>query len=130
MAKAKEKGISKMEAMRQTLKALGKDAENDAIKAHLKEKFSVELEGSIYGNYKSTATKELFGGGKKASEKPKAAANGRPSKAFPEMDFTDDGAFERRYELRSLVDDIVTGDGHGQAMNWLRAELARVEKMD
>lgn len=75
MAKAKKaatssetngKTISKMDAMRQTLVTLGKDASNKDIEGHLKKTFGLTLSPATFSNYKSVASNE---GGKKKKKR-------------------------------------------------------------
>jgi len=66
---ANGQAISKMDAMRQTLATLGKDAANKDIQTHLKATFGITLSPATFSNYKSVASKE---GGKKKKRGRKA----------------------------------------------------------
>jgi len=72
------KAISKMEAMRQTLGTLGKDAKPKDIDGHLKSTFGITMSSAMISNYKGLALK---GGKKKRGRKPgqKAASASAPA---------------------------------------------------
>jgi hypothetical protein len=61
-------GISKMEAVRQAIAKLGKDAGPAEILPFIKENFGVVMSTEMAYNYKSTALKQM--GGKKRGRKP------------------------------------------------------------
>jgi hypothetical protein len=76
------KAISKMEAMRQTLGTLGKDAKPKDIDGHLKSTFGITMSSAMISNYKGLALK---GGKKKRGRKPgqKTASASAPASAAP-----------------------------------------------
>jgi len=51
-------GLSKMEAMRRTLAALGNDAMPKPIHDHLKKEFGIQMSTSMISNYKSSIKSE------------------------------------------------------------------------
>jgi len=73
-------GISKIEAVRQAIAKLGKDAKPPEILSFVKENFGVTMSYDMASNYKSTALKKKKGKrGRKPGPKPAAAvptANG------------------------------------------------------
>jgi hypothetical protein len=74
MPKAAAKKITKMEAMRQTVAKLGKDASAKDIQDHLKKEHGVEMSIEMVYTYKGNALKQL-GGRKKGRRK-----RGKPTK--------------------------------------------------
>jgi len=68
-SEANGQAISKIDAMRQTLATLGKDAANKDIEGHLKKTFGLTLSPATFSNYKSVASNE---GGKKKKKGRKA----------------------------------------------------------
>jgi len=68
--KANGQAVSKIDAMRQTLATLGKDASNQDIEGHLKKTFGLTLSPATFSNYKSVASNE---GGKKKKKKGRKA---------------------------------------------------------
>jgi hypothetical protein len=71
-AAAKEKGISKLAAVKKALKELGKDAMPVKIQEYVKETFSLEMSTSHVSNYKSLLLRKKKG--KKAAEAAPAPA--------------------------------------------------------
>jgi hypothetical protein len=61
-------GISKMEAVRQAIAKLGKEAKPPEILSFVKQNFGVKMSYDMASNYKGTAIKQL--GGKKRGRKP------------------------------------------------------------
>jgi hypothetical protein len=70
MARAKKSkdGISKMEAVRQAIAKLGKEAKPPEILSFVKENYGVVMSYDMASNYKGTAIKQM--GGKKRGRKP------------------------------------------------------------
>ena len=68
--KAAAKKITKMEAMRQTVASLGKDAGAKEIQDHLKKEFGVEMSTEMVYTYKGVALRQI--GGKKKGRRKKA----------------------------------------------------------
>ena len=91
MAKAKAgegKRINKMEAMRQTVAKLGKDASAKAIQKYLKKKFNADMSIDMVYTYKGTAIKQLAAGkkGKRRGRKPGKATAAKPAGAVSMAD--------------------------------------------
>jgi hypothetical protein len=86
--KKSKDGISKMEAVRQALAALGKDAGPAEILPFIKEKFGVVMSTDMAYNYKSTALKKKRGKkrgpkpGRKAAAAATAPSNGRTTEGI------------------------------------------------
>jgi hypothetical protein len=76
--KGKRTGMSKMEAVRQGLRLLGRGAKPLQLHATIKEKFGIDMSPDHISNYKSTILKSKGKGkgkwGKKAAAAPQAAA--------------------------------------------------------
>lgn len=68
-SKAAGNGMSKMDGVRQSLQALGKDAMPVAIQEHLKKTFSIDMTPNTISNYKSL----IQNSGKKRGRPKKAA---------------------------------------------------------
>ena len=66
--KKSKDGISKMEAVRQAIAKLGKEAKPPEILTFVKENFGVVMSYDMASNYKGTAIKQM--GGKKRGRKP------------------------------------------------------------
>jgi len=86
-------GMSKMEAVRQAIAALGKDAGPAQILPFIKEKFGIVMSTEMAYNYKSTALKKMKGKkrGPKPGKKPAAVAptaNGQSAGAISLDDIT------------------------------------------
>jgi len=79
--KKSKDGISKMEAVRQAIAKLGKDAKPPEILSFVKENFGVEMSYDMASTYKSTALKEKKGKkrGPKPGPKPAVAAAAVPT---------------------------------------------------
>jgi hypothetical protein len=68
-------GISKMEAVRRAIAALGKDAKPNDILGHLKSEFGLEISYDMASTYKSAVLKKMKGRrGRKPGKKPEAVA--------------------------------------------------------
>jgi len=65
-------GLSKIEAMRRTVAALGNDAMPKAIHDHVKKEFGIEMSPGMISNYKSTIKSE---GSKSRMIRQQAATN-------------------------------------------------------
>jgi hypothetical protein len=65
-------GVSKMDAVRQAIRQLGRDAKPRQIQGVIKEQFGVEMTLDHISNYKSTIRKQAGGKAKKAAKGPAA----------------------------------------------------------
>jgi len=88
-------GMSKMEAVRQAIAALGKDAGPAQILPFIKEKFGIVMSTEMAYNYKSTALKKMKGkkrgpkpGQKRAAVAAVPTANGQSAGAISLDDIT------------------------------------------
>jgi hypothetical protein len=111
---------NKMEAMRQTLAALGDKAETARVREHLKERFGVEMTAKMISSYKSDIVKQRAKAAKAPAVKPAAAAEPEaaesaptapaPRRAPPAASANGNGAATVRLEdvlaVRGLVDRV------------------------
>ncbi len=101
MAKASSNGkrVNKMEAMRQTVAKLGKDAGAKDIQGHLKKEHGVDMSIDMIYTYKGTAIKQLARGGRKGKRrgrKPGRVSAGRPVGAVSMADIEAVSAIVKR----------------------------------
>jgi hypothetical protein len=80
MAKKKNGGMIKQEAVRQALAELGKDAMPTQIKGHVKERFGIAMTTAHISNAKSFVLRKAGRKGKSLAKKP---ASGKPQVAQP-----------------------------------------------
>src|ERR1700730_6569481 len=84
MARPKNTTISKMEAVRQAITTLGKDAPLLDVIKFIKQNFNVEMSRAMAYTYKSAAIKQVAGKrrGRKPGRKAAPIANGRKAIAI------------------------------------------------
>jgi hypothetical protein len=72
--KKSKDGISKMEAVRQAIAKLGKDAKPNDILGHIKSEFGITMSYDMASTYKSSVLKKGKKRGRKPGRKPAAVA--------------------------------------------------------
>src|SRR4051812_1310619 len=70
----KTNGMSKMEAVKKALAALGKEAKPTVIQGYVKSKFNIEMSTDHISTYKGEIARKAKGGAKPAAPVKKAAA--------------------------------------------------------
>jgi hypothetical protein len=98
---SKEGGISKMEAVRQAIATLGKDAKPADILPFIKTNYGVEMSPEMAYNYKSTALKQL--GLKRRGRKPGRKPADVAAVAVPEPA---NGRRKAAVSVRISIEDI------------------------
>jgi hypothetical protein len=98
--KAAAKKITKMEAMRQTVAKLGKDASAKEIQDHLKKELGIEMSIEMVYTYKGVALKQL--GGKKKGKRRKA----KPTKVLAATTEADGISVADIQAVKAIVDKL------------------------
>ena len=80
-AKAAGKGMSKMEAVRQSLAQLGNDAKPLEIKGHIKKQFNITMEPTVISSYKTSIFSKAKKNGRRNTHGSAPVKLGRPSAA-------------------------------------------------
>ena len=108
--KGKSGGVSKMDAVRESLRQLGWDAKPAQIQGFIKEKFGVEMTLDHISNYKSDIRRKS-GKGKKRGRKPgpKPAAAGAAPKAAANSRRRSHLSIQEADTLRRLLRDVEPG---------------------
>jgi hypothetical protein len=86
MAGKRKGGMTKMEAVRQALAELGKDAKPLQLRAFVKERFGIDMTADHVSTYKGQILRKQQGAGralKAKAAKPPAAPNAEPGQAAP-----------------------------------------------